>query len=86
MTTREQRLNNNLSDAYKLLEQFIHHRKYLGSYAGNIAIFFDGDQLDEIISMITDYIGYIHGDLQDKITKRYCDHDQNALMEVYNND
>ena len=80
---RSERLNDNLTDAYKLLEQFIQHRKNLKGYFGRIAIFLDDNQLSEIISMITDYIGYISLDLQSEMEKRYCDHDQDALMDLY---
>ena len=82
MINRVERLNDNLTDAYKVLELFISQRRFLNGYAGHIAIFLDDDQLSEIITMLTDYIGYINLDLQEEMVKRYCEHDQNAVMEI----
>ena len=67
--TRIDKLIYNLRDANQLLGEFVSHRNRCKDYYGSSAMYLDYNKLCCIIGMMTDYIGYIYGDLQEEIQK-----------------
>lgn len=69
MINREDELRNNLHDANQFLGEMVSYKNNLRGYYNTTVMVLNYNKICDIISMITDYIGYIYGDLQEEIQK-----------------